>query len=221
MRHQPHLWIEGPWAEAFLAVSDATSRHLRSVLRFSGGEAVSYTDGVGGFGVGEWNGTAIERGMESRIERPPVRITLAVCPPKSKDRQRSIVEKAQELGVQSLLWLSAEYGQGRPASDEKMSAWARGSIEQSRGAWLLEIERDVLFSSLSEPITLDVDGVHSLASIDVPSAITLAIGPEGGFSASELAVAETTAFLPTNVLRTDTAAVVAVATVLARGVPSL
>jgi 16S rRNA (uracil1498-N3)-methyltransferase len=216
MRHQPHLWIERPWAEASLAVSDATSRHLSRVLRFSGGEAVNYTDGVGGLGIGEWSGTAIERGTESKVERPPVLVTLAVGSPKSKDRQRSIVEKAQELGVQRLVWLSTEYGQGRPASDQKMSAWARGSLEQSRGAWLLDIQRDVLLSSLAEPIVLDVDGVQSLASINVSSAVTLAIGSEGGFSATELASAGVTAFLPTNILRTDTAAIVAVAILVGR-----
>ena len=218
MRHRPHLWIEGPWTEADLAVADATSDHLRRVLRFSGGEAVSYTDGAGGFGIGEWNGMAIVRGTESEVERPPLLVTLAVGPPKAKDRQRFIVEKAQELGVQRLVWLSTDYGQGRPASDKKMSAWARGSLEQSRGAWLLEIERDALLSSLHAPIMLDVDGAQSLASIDVSSAVTLAIGPEGGFSASELASDGATAYLPTNILRTDTAAIVAVATVLARGV---
>lgn len=221
MRHQPHLWIEGPWAEASLAVRDDTLRHLNRVLRFSGGEKVGYTDGVGTFGLGSWNGSAIERGEESNIQRPPLSVTLAVGAPKSKDRQRFIVEKAQELGVQRLAWLSTEYGQGRPASDEKMSAWAKGSLEQSRGAWLLDVERDVLLSSLSEPIILDIGGAQSLASVDIASAVTLAVGPEGGFSQRELEEAATTAFLPTNILRTDTAAIFAVATLLARGVPPL
>ena len=214
MRHQPHLWIEGPWREVDLAVPDATSRHLSRVLRFTGGETVSYTNGAGAFGTGRWTGAAIERGTESTIERPQVLVTLAVGPPKSKDRQRSIVEKAQELGVQRLVWLSTEHGHSRPASEEKMGAWAKGALEQSRGAWLLDIDRDVPLSALSDPVLLDIDGVQSLGSIDISSAVTLAIGPEGGFSSSELQAAETTAFLPTNILRTDTAAIVAVATVL-------
>jgi len=214
MRHQPHLWIEGPWEEADLVVPDATSRHLIRVLRFTAGETVSYTDGAGAFGAGRWTGTAIERGTESTIERPQVLITLAVGPPKSKDRQRSIVEKAQELGVRRLVWLSTDHRQGRPASDEKMSAWAKGALEQSRGAWLLDVESEVLLSSLAEPIVLDSEGAQSLASMEIGSAVTLAIGPEGGFSEPELATAQRTAFLPANILRTDTAAIVAVATVL-------
>ncbi|MEN8041712.1 MAG: 16S rRNA (uracil(1498)-N(3))-methyltransferase [Actinomycetota bacterium] len=44
--------------------------------------------------------------------------------------------------------------------------------------------------------------------------MTLAIGPEGGFTDRELESANQMASLPTNILRTDTAAIVAVATVL-------
>jgi 16S rRNA (uracil1498-N3)-methyltransferase len=214
MKHQPHLWIEVPWAEHELGVSEEASRHLTRVLRFRGGERVSYTDGVGSIGTGVWDGSAIERGEEFKVERPRTLITLAVAAPKSKDRQRSIVEKAQELGVARLVWLRTEYGQGRPASDAKMSAWALGSLEQSRGSWLLELDRDAVLSEFPGAIVLDAGGTEALSTLAIGSTVTLAIGPEGGFSTHELESAAVTASIPANILRTDTAAIVAVATVL-------
>lgn len=214
MKHRPHLWIERPWAGAKLDVPDDVSRHLTKVLRFPAGDAVTYTDGEGVSGTGTWTGSSVERGEEAEVRRQVPLITLAVAAPRSKDRQRFIVEKAQELGVKRLVWLSTDHGEGRPASEAKKSAWARGALEQSRGAWLLEFDRDVSLSELPAAIVLDAGATDTLAAVDFGSKATLAIGPEGGFSESELTSATTLASLPTNVLRTDTAAIVAVATVL-------
>ncbi len=214
MKHRPHLWIERPWAGAKLDLLDDASRHLTKVLRFPVGEAVTYTDGEGISGTGTWTGSAIERGEEVEIQRQVPLVTLAVAAPRSKDRQRFIVEKAQELGVERLVWLSTDYGQGRPISEAKMSAWARGALEQSRGAWLTELDRDVSLSELPDAIVLDADARDSLASLPIGPDVTLAIGPEGGFSSAELESASVLASLPTNILRTDTAAIVAVTTVL-------
>jgi 16S rRNA (uracil1498-N3)-methyltransferase len=58
-------------------------------------------------------------------------------------------------------------------------------------------------------------GGSRLADIPHADSVTLAVGPEGGWSARELALAEANGFLPVHlgnrILRTETAAVAAVA----------
>jgi len=214
MRHRPHLLVDGHWEVDDLEVATETSHHLSKVLRLDKGTSVTYTNGQGVIGEGTWTGSRIERGVEKAVDRTDPVVTLAVAPPKPKDRQRFIVEKSQELGVRQLMWLVTEHGEGRPAADAKASAWARGALEQSRGAWLMEIGSGVKLAELSNAVLLDAEAPVSLASLDPGPAVTLAIGPEGGFSPGEIGSATAMASIPTNVLRTETAAIVAVATVL-------
>lgn len=211
MRHQPHLLIEEPWIDAELAVTSETRRHLDRVLRTSVGAMLTYTDGVGTLGTGSWSGSAVVRGDESDVRPELPAVTLGVAVPKAKERQRFIVEKCQELGVSRLVWLKTEYGEGRMAAVTKMAAWARGALEQSRGAWLMEIVQNATLSDLDDPVILDVDAAQSLSALAIDNAITLAIGPEGGFSPTEIDTVPVRVSLGTNTLRTDTAAIAAAA----------
>ncbi len=214
MRHRPHLFVERPWSDDNLALPIESQRHLKRVLRYADGGQVTYTDGAGTHGEGTWTGSSIQRGPEIEAPRPLPDVQLAVAPPKSKDRQRFIVEKAQELGVQSLVWLLTDHGQAQPPSPERAAAWARNGLEQSRGAWLMDVAADPV-GDLSAAVVLDADAPRSLAEMHLESSVTLAVGPEGGFSTAELDSAQTIASIPTNTLRTDTAAIVATAIVRA------
>jgi len=214
MRHRPHLLVDGLWDADDLEVAADTSHHLSKVLRLDKGTSVTYTNGQGAIGEGTWTGSHIERGVEEAVDRINPVVTLAVAPPKPRDRQRFIVEKSQELGVKDLVWLVTEHGEGRPAADAKVSAWARGALEQSRGAWLMEIRSGVHVADLADVVLLDAEAPLNLSLLDPGPDVTLAVGPEGGFSPREIDSATTSASIPTNVLRTDTAAIVAVATVL-------
>lgn len=214
MRHRPHLLVEGPWEQSELNVSAETSRHLSTVLRIEDGASVTYSNGGGRWGRGLWTGSRIERGNEENVRRSNPILTLAVAAPKPKDRQRFIVEKSQELGVKRLVWLATDHGEGRPVSDAKMQAWARGALEQSRGAWLMEIRTGVRLTGIPDAVLLDPESSVALASLDPGPAITVAVGPEGGFSPAEVGAAAVLASIPTNVLRTDTAAIAAAAILL-------
>lgn len=204
LKHIPHLYVE-KWDERLLEVTQEQERHLSRVLRMSAGEPISYTNGVGLVGSGTWNGQSIERGEEESIARPS-RLVLAVAPPANKDRLRFTVEKLAELGVESLVWLKTNRGNGRIPPIEKMSAWAISALEQSRGGWMMSVgDRLVDWSDLEEPIV--VGQLDGRSGIDVPR--TVVIGPEGGLDRGEIPPGTDEVTLGSTVLRVETAAVVA------------
>jgi 16S rRNA U1498 N3-methylase RsmE len=208
MRHIPHLFVPEAWDAEELVVPDAAHQHLTRVLRYGAGELVTYTDGVGTFGEGTWMGGTVRRGPEHRVAPPGPHLTIAVAPPKARERQRFIVEKLQEVEVDALVWLTTRHTEGRPPSAERSGAWAIGALEQSRGTRLMQCTSGSL-SDLEEPIVARLDGgaVSDLTAVE--GRITIAIGPEGGFTESEVGPSTPSLALGRTVLRTETAAVAA------------
>lgn len=207
MKHTPHLYIPEPWDGATLEVDRSQSTHLIKVLRLTGTDPVTYTDGQGVFGEGLWNGKEIERGPESQVDRP-TRLRMAVAPPTSKDRARFLVEKMAELGIESLAWLDTEWGSGRVPSESKLNSWAVSGLEQSRGAWLLDVASKLsTWSDLEPPVAACLPEGRT-GTIDVR---TIAIGPEGGFAPGEVPDSVLSVGLGDTILRVETAAIVAAA----------
>jgi RsmE family RNA methyltransferase len=212
MRHVPHVLVPAPWEGDECPVPAATRRHLETVLRLASGADVTYTDGRGTVGEGVWHGSAIARGNERTVAPVVPVVTMAVAPPRSRDRQRFVVEKLQELAIQRLVWLSTGHGQVRPPGADKSTAWARAALEQSRGAHLMQIDVASLESLDADGVVwADITGdpVRSVAGGEGP--FTVAIGPEGGWSGDERARFVRRVALASTILRTETAAVVAAA----------
>lgn len=171
---------------------------------------MTYTDGHGTIGEGSWEDGTIRRGPETSVERP-TDLTIAVAPPKQKDRVRFIVEKAQELGVAALRWIETDHGEIRIPPPNRTQAWAVGALEQSRGAWLMEVDGPVALDTLGQVIACDASGMAPDAkSWAAVSGLPVAIGPEGGWSEAELAGFGSIVTLGPTTLRVETAVVVAV-----------
>lgn len=205
-RHVPHVLAADGWEGSVLPLTADQTHHLRRVLRLVDGEEVSYTDGAGRIGRGRLTGDGVERGEETTVPRP-MGLTLAVAPPKSKDRARFVVEKLAELGVARLLWVRTRLTEGRPPPAAKSKAWAEAALEQSRGAWLMDIGQCAL--SDLDPIGLvvaDPEGKEPQTEVK-----TLLIGPEGGLDPSEIPVGAEAVSLGPTILRVETAAVVGAA----------
>ncbi len=215
MKHEAHLYLEPPWNKDVLSVPEETRRHLQKVLRYAEGGRVTYTDGVGRIGTGTWLGADVERDDESIVPKPGAAVDIAVAAPRSKDRQRSIVEKCQELDVRTLTWLTTEWGSGRIPTSQKVLAWSISALEQSRGAWLLKTRGPVAVASLGDALVADVEGVP-ISDLDVTGDLCIAVGPEGGFAPGEVPDAWRRVQLSGSVLRTDTAAIVAAGVLGAR-----
>ncbi len=212
MAHIPHLYFPRPWGTD-IALSPGQKDHLARVLRRADGSEVSYTDGAGAVGTGTLQTDFVVRGSEGEVSRPhPVR-RLAVAPLRSKDRNRMIVEKSAELGVDELIWLRSRFGQAPPPSSAKARSWAIGALEQSRGAWLMQISGPREIGSLQGQLLI----AEQIGAGSVPEGLdsyTILVGPEGGFTDAELPAEAPRVSFSDRTLRTDTVAVLAAGLVL-------
>ena len=211
-------------AAPVLAEDDA--HHLGRVLRLRAGEEVIASDGRGNWARTAWReGASLERvhdapgaGGDGTVQvEPPVvpALTVAFAPVKG-ERPEWVVQKLTELGIDRIVPLLSERsvvrwsGARGKATVEKLRRVAREAAAQCRRVWLPEITDAVPFSELRD---LGGDGEVVLAQLsgDRPSARqhVVAVGPEGGWSADELASGLPTVGFGLSVLRAETAAVTA------------
>lgn len=208
---------------------DADAAHHARVRRLSAGDDVAVTDGRGERGFGR-----IERVTKSAlgvaIDRvatvaPPLPIHLLV-PVADRDRMLWLAEKATELQVAS--WNPVMYRRSRSVSprgdgeafDRKVLARMVAALEQSGGSWLPEIRpvREPLALTGFDDhgrVFLERDGPSLGRVVSLQAPVSLAVGPEGGYDAEEIAHFEQRgwqrASLGEVTLRFETAAIVAVA----------
>ncbi len=210
------------------------AQHARA-KRLEAGEAVHLFDGRGRVAAGRV--VACEkRALSVRIERietvGPRRpgVTVAVSPPKG-ERLDWMLEKLTELGVAAICPLQCERSVAQ-AKDERLDRWQRRLVEaakQAHVAWLPTIEpshklAQILARAGEFTDLLVADTMGPTAPILAPALPgearpVVLIGPEGGFSEGEReqmsrAGVRRVSLGPT-VLRTETAAIVAAACLLA------
>ena len=201
------------------------ARHLTRVMRCTVGDEVVVFDGhgtswqarVASIGRDEVGLEVGEAVTESRSTRVPV--TLAVALPKG-ERQKWLVEKLTELGVERLVPLATTRGvaEATPAAVERLT---RGAIEACKQCGrdavmtiapprsVAEIVRDT--SSGATLVVADRDGLPVDAVVEEGRSVVALVGPEGGFTAEELATVEAAGgrrvSLGPHVLRVETAAI--------------
>jgi 16S rRNA (uracil1498-N3)-methyltransferase len=226
----PHFLVSRPTAEgASIELDAAEAKHAR-VRRVRRGEEVVVLDGRG------WSASAVvdsmtQRGVTVRILRArpprlgesPLDLTLAVALLKS-DRFDWIVEKATEIGVTRIRPFVSHHSLARPSAGRR-GRWgqiALSSAKQCGRTVPPEIHAPVPF----EAVVHDVGGTKFLfaeegrgsglpRSETAATAVSVLIGPEGGFTTEEVQAAEAAgcrlASLGPRILRAETAAIAAVA----------
>jgi 16S rRNA (uracil1498-N3)-methyltransferase len=210
------------------------ARHLGRVLRLGPGDRVEVFDGRGLTTPAEVVELAKER-VELRALGPPrpdreapFRLTLATAVPKG-ERFDWLVEKATELGVSRLVPLITERSvvDPRAAKLDRLRRVIVESCKQSGRSRLMELEGPTRWTALSGR---DDGGHRLLAHPDgiVPAAwprpgpegvVTLAVGPEGGFTDAEVEHARARGWaivgLGATKLRIETAGLAACSAILA------
>jgi len=199
--------------------------HLRRVLRLRPGSTVVAADGAG-----RWRLGRLAAGERLEVDGPVVwcpalrpAITVGFVPVKG-DRPEWVVQKLTELGVDRIVVLRSERSvvrwDRRPDDAARalarLARVARAAAAQSRRPWLPEVvgidEVAALADAIAPAPLLLADPGGPPMPVD---ATAVAVGPEGGWSATERAAfAHRRVGLGPTVLRSETAAV-AVGTLLA------
>jgi len=197
-------------ADVDTPVADApTTHHLGRVLRLRDGAVVTVTDGAGRWRTCRW-ADGLQPDGDVIAEPRPAELTVAVAPPKG-DRLDWLVQKVTEVGVTRLVLLVAARSVVRWDGDradrqlDRLRRIAGEAAAQSRRVWLPELCGPVPAAELLASTAVAEPDGRPVGAGDR----SIAIGPEGGWSPSELALASDRVSLGANVLRVETAAVVA------------
>jgi 16S rRNA (uracil1498-N3)-methyltransferase len=201
------------------------ARHLARVMRCTVGDEVVVFDGSGT----SWRARVASIGRDevmldmgeavtaSRLTRVP--LTLAVALPKG-ERQKWLVEKLTELGVERLVPLATTRGvaEATPAAVERLSRGVVEACKQCGRDGLMQIGgpkgvAEVVGGTGGGAVLLvaDRDGVPLEEIVTAGNLVVALVGPEGGFTAEELATVEAAGgrrvSLGPHVLRVETAAI--------------
>ena len=207
----PHVFVADVAAPA---LEDEDRHHLERVLRVRVGEEVTVADGVGGWRVCRFaTGGSLEliSDVEQRARATPS-ITIAFAVTKS-DKPEIVVQKLTELGVDRIVPFTA--GHSVPRWDDeraerhvtRLRKVAREAAMQSRRAYLPVVDGVVDFATVAAlPGAVLADAGGAPPSLAFPVVL---IGPEGGWTEEERTVGLPYVALGGQILRSETAAMVA------------
>ncbi|MBO6132753.1 MAG: 16S rRNA (uracil(1498)-N(3))-methyltransferase [Lachnospiraceae bacterium] len=225
--------IEG----ASLKIVGEDLHHLRDVLRLRTGDRVTAVDSAEQItylceieGLNASSAILKILDMDREGRELPIEVTLFQGLPKS-DKMDFIIQKSTELGIKRIVPVLCERSMSRPDPDKsrkKALRWqkiADAAAKQCKRTIIPEIEsplsfREALsyakdFDSRLIPYELSKGFTHTREVIDnisEGSSLAIFIGPEGGFSESEITAAKSAAFEPITlgrrILRTETAGIV-------------
>ena len=224
----------GQWNAGHPVLDEAGSHHAAQVLRLREGNVISLFNGQGSevhARITQIKKRTVLLESGEVLHRPPplARLTLAQAIPKGKNLDL-VLQKATELGASEIIPLITDRTVARPDATEtadKQEKWQRIAIEACKQCgqnYLPLVHPPTSFSAFLqsipptqlpliaalEPAARPLQDI--LAScMERPASALVLIGPEGDFTAGEIAAAKSAGFLPLSlgpiILRTETAAV--------------
>lgn len=221
--------IEGDW----LTLGEEESRHCLQVLRKRKGDVVIVVDGRGGFYEAVVEHTD-KKACSCRIQRQwrgeenAPALHIAIAPTKNINRLEWFLEKAAEIGIQLITPILCRYSERKAIRADRLEKILLSAMKQSQRSTLPRLAPITTFDALVKREAV-ATGQKFIAYIDenvkvhlrenyVPGRdVCILIGPEGGFSAEEVAMAVENGFetvhLGKHRLRTETAGIVACHTI--------
>jgi len=214
-----------------IAFSGEAGKDVAKVLRKKKGDLIMVTNGTGWLFEATLE-TASPASCEATITnsqkfiQPMHWLHLAVAPTKNSDRFEWFLEKATEIGVNEITPVICERSERKTVKAERLIRIMESAMKQSKRVYLPKLNPAI---RLSEFLDQEHPGLRFIAHcheeeklelkrrVAPDKDITILIGPEGDFSDAEVDLAYEKGFYPVSLgearLRTETAAVVACATV--------
>lgn len=219
---------------AVASLKGSEAHHLRHVLRLKTGSRVTLFDGTGSTYEGEITSMTagqvlviIEKVNRVDTNRPRLHLGQALIAGKKFDL---IVQKATELGIDSLTPYTSTFCSSREPSAHKQDRWLRiasESCKQCARAIPPRIdpiacfgdciaggaEHDLRLIFWEEKADLNLHDIETVIRRDQPGSVFFMIGPEGGLSDEEVEIARQHGFrsvtLGRQILRAETATMAA------------
>lgn len=233
MKEERYFFVPNAEKEQELPQEEAV--HAARVLRLKEGDSIFLMDGCGIFYKAEVTMVTGKRCaytiMESLPQERPWRgrLHIAMAPTKMMDRVEWMAEKATEIGIDELSFLECQFSERRHMRADRIDKIVVAATKQSRKAWKPAVHELQTFKSFIDTPREGQKFIchcyneverESLAAIlrnsNPDEDVTVLIGPEGDFSIDEVRYALNHGYrsvtLGSQRLRTETAALVAVAT---------
>lgn len=203
------------------------SKHIVKVLRKNVGDVLHITNGKGWLFKAEVTIPNINKCLVNIVsfekqDRPNYRLNLAVAPTKMNDRYEWFLEKATEIGIDTITPIICDRSERKIIKPERFERILQSAMKQSLSCYMPKLNDALSFNAfLQQEFEGDLFIAHceetdrkSLKQELQPQKnITILIGPEGDFSSKEITNALSKKFIPVTLgdtrLRTETAAIVA------------
>ncbi|MGR7814146.1 16S rRNA (uracil(1498)-N(3))-methyltransferase [Lacinutrix undariae] len=210
-----------------ISFSKEESRHIVKVLRKSFGDILHITNGNGWLFTAEiivsdiknCTATIISKVFE---EQHNYKLHLAVAPTKMNDRYEWFLEKATEIGINTITPIICDHSERKVIKTERFEKILQSAMKQSLSNYMPKLNTAIPFK---EFVNQQFNGQKFIAhcepldkkslkkELQSQQEITILIGPEGDFSVKEIELALKNNFTPVTLgntrLRTETAAIVA------------
>lgn len=222
--------IKDNWA----TLPEEETLHLSKVLRKKVGDQLQFVDGKGGWYKGtifELNKKSALIQIEERIQKtaPKYQLHLAIAPTKNMSRMEWLLEKATEIGIHAIHPITSFHSERKVIKPARLEKILRSAMKQSLSAYLPELQPLKSFTAFLQDFDKNYGGeiekyiayihpeikIHLQDNYSPGQNVVILIGPEGGFSPQEVALAQIHGFKPVNLgesrLRTETAGLLATA----------
>lgn len=231
----PHFYVNPKdIKDKSFVIENEQFHYLSNVRRFSVGDEINIFDGLGNSYKARIDNID-KKSMQGTIVSlktlvlPETKISLYTAIPKG-ERFDWLIEKASEIGVSKIVPVIYLRSVVKELSENKIERYKKISISASSQSWradIMPIETPVKFNEIAQKIscrqnTLNVlpwESEQDKNILDLVKEnneiknINVFIGPEGGFDKSEIDIALKNGFktvsLGKNILRVETAAIVA------------
>ena len=207
------------------------SKHIIRVLRKKEGDTLNITNGKGWLFIAKIisaNPNNCKASIISKELQPKraYKVHLVVAPTKMNDRYEWFLEKATEIGVDTITPIICDNSERKIIKAERFKKIIQSAMKQSLQCYLPQLNDAVSFKEL---VNQDFEGQKFIAhceetdrkslkkELKANQDITILIGPEGDFSVKEITMAIENKFIPVTLgatrLRTETAAIAACHTI--------
>lgn len=209
-------------------LNETESMHASKVLRKTVGDIIHITNGNGALFEAEIVSISKKKCSVSILKRTELahlesKLTIAIAPTKNLSRIEWFVEKAVEIGIKDIKLFVSQNSERRIVKEDRLQLKALSAMKQSLKTYLPEVSKlqklEHFLKNESSNYSVKLiayckeENVSFIKNIVENENTLLLIGPEGGFSENEVALAEQFGFkavsLGSSRLRTETAAIFA------------